>query len=612
MYTPVDVKTLQRNLQQLYMRSAVMTEPRLSMILFALALGALFRGQAVPRTGQTSSFTHAANQQPQQRPTYADPLLHAHDAASLPGKAPGYVADKLQSQRIFQLGFSVFLRQSSNLSIFAPCVWESAVSAHLAVSYLLSCGQADTSHAAWQVLGSGIRMAVSMGLHCSQSTWNLPPEQIAAHSRVWWELQAYERLQSLNFGRPSCLPEYVGCRPPFVLAPGEWQTVQPNPETFHAIKYQLGPLYAKINQLLSKDEAPAIAQVMAIDAEIRAFMVQVPSWLLLDEDHASSQRSHERSANASTSLSPDLTGVQGPHHILPQKHMLSLLFHKAILFLHRPFFCKATHNGNEPLLSPYASSFAAAVGSARQHTMLFKSALATCPSALQWWFFIFHLYTAAVLQAQVLLRCPRSMLATEVQLDLEISYSLLTTAATKSNVARRAATHIGTLRSKILRNLGAESARPASATATGGERTGLDALSEAAASSQTTHSRPSHYPPTSASGSLSAQSTAPTTLSPAGPVSLAAGIQQGDNHAWSNPSFLPFQRCRPDETQRFPLPYETVSASAYHDLSDLSAILESENLPPEIASGSEAQWNWMDPLLQTTLFWHTASGGQTD
>lgn len=639
MYTPVDVTYLQRSLQQLYSGSTnVMTEPRLSMVLLALALGALFDEEqnnpkspfsSVPDQRRQGNLRTTARTIASDRPWSASVAPHqAHSRDS-------------QSQRIFQLGFQTFLRQTSALSVFAPCVWESAVCAHLAVSYLLSRGQADTSHAAWQVLGSGIRIAVSLGLHCSQSRWNLPPEQTSAHARVWWELQAYERLQSLNFGRPSCLPEHISCRHPFQITGSDWQTLQPNKEVFHAIKYQLGPLYAKINLLHCKEETPSVLHVMSIDAEIRSFMRNIPSWLRLDEESPPSGQAVTKDASSSSLPGPHQISQADCDHILPQKHMLSLLFHKAILFLHRPFFCKATKNTNEPLLSPYASSFAAAIGSARQHTMLFSSAMDSCPSALKWWFFIFHLYTAAVLQAQVLLRCPRSMLATEVQNDLEISFSLLTKAAMTSNVARRAASHLGNLRSKILRRLAAESSRsarsivPASAAGMLGSgtdgtgrpltssaannamsaRTGLDALSEAAASSQVTSTlNTSSYDPfamATSSSMDSVASTAPTMHSSISNKSFTATRpDQPDNESlWPSSSSLSHQPTGHQSSDELQQQQCASALAAYHNMEDLSAILESDNLPPEIANGPPAQWAWMDPLLQATLFWHTDSNG---
>lgn len=64
---------------------------------------------------------------------------------------------------------------------------------------------------------------------------------------------------------------------------------------------------------------------------------------------------------------PQLLNLQRPlpehwdPHIIPQRHMLSLLIHKALLFLHRPWFGRALLTAEESLFSPLASSFAAAV-----------------------------------------------------------------------------------------------------------------------------------------------------------------------------------------------------------------------------------------------------------
>ena len=65
---------------------------------------------------------------------------------------------------------------------------EAAAAAHLCTSYLLSQGESSMSQAAWQVLGLGIRLAVSLGLHCDQSQFGAIQERQEASSWVFWEL----------------------------------------------------------------------------------------------------------------------------------------------------------------------------------------------------------------------------------------------------------------------------------------------------------------------------------------------------------------------------------------------------------------------------------------
>jgi hypothetical protein len=157
------------------------------------------------------------------------------------------------------------------------------------------------------------------------------------------------------------------------------------------------------------------------------------------------------------------------------RSMLSLLVHKALLFLHRPWFAKVLREGNsEPLLSPNATSFTACITSSRRHTRIMKSILQYAPTiAHTWWFFAFHVSSppftiwsdycsrlgegfhlggcvcflrvnqhapdvVAVIQALVVIWAPGSMICAEVSRDLQLTYSLFESMGEKSPTARRA------------------------------------------------------------------------------------------------------------------------------------------------------------------------------
>ena len=73
-----------------------------------------------------------------------------------------------------------------------------------------------------------------------------------------------------------------------------------------------------------------------------------------------------------------------------QGHMLSLLVHKGLLALHRPFFGQALMaERQEPMVTAHAASFNACVASARKHTQIMRSVLRQAPvAANKWWFFL--------------------------------------------------------------------------------------------------------------------------------------------------------------------------------------------------------------------------------
>lgn len=87
---------------------------------------------------------------------------------------------------------------------------------------------------------------------------------------------------------------------------------------------------------------------------------------------------------------------------------------------------------NEPLLSPFAASFAACILSARKHAQIMASILKNCPgSTHNWWFIpcshlhsfpnkspcygdLVNAYNASVIQAAALLRHPISIMADDI------------------------------------------------------------------------------------------------------------------------------------------------------------------------------------------------------
>jgi len=110
--------------------------------------------------------------------------------------------------------------------------------------------------------------------------------------------------------------------------------------------------------------------------------------LKLDRD----LRAKEATAPACLKMTkqPNQASQGGVDVNVPQSHMLSLLVHKGLLALHRPFFAQALlADGREPMLTPQAASFNACVASARKHTQIMRSILQQSPTVANvWWFFV--------------------------------------------------------------------------------------------------------------------------------------------------------------------------------------------------------------------------------
>lgn len=114
-------------------------------------------------------------------------------------------------------------------------------------------------------------------------------------------------------------------------------------------------------------DLPSYEVVLELDRNLRSIEAGAPPYLRFDHVDTTSNLKHI---------------------IGPQRHMVSLLLHKALLALHRPYFAKAVAL-DEPMVSQFASSFNACVMSARQHTILMRSILKQNPiAAHRWWFFL--------------------------------------------------------------------------------------------------------------------------------------------------------------------------------------------------------------------------------
>ncbi|ORY28183.1 fungal-specific transcription factor domain-domain-containing protein [Naematelia encephala] len=302
---------------------------------------------------------------------------------------------------------------------------------HMMVTFLFTTGQPEAAKAAWPLLGVCIRLACGMGLHRDSGTWGLSGKDKEERERLWWECLTYDMLQSLNFGRPYSIPMHLtDCSPPprKDLLPGQSPTLEAFPrsvtdDAFHSLKYQLATRFSKVADCLAAPELPSYDVVMRLDGELRSVEAGAPQWL--------KWREYEAMAEA--------TDEETKMRRIPQQHQAALLLHKALLALHRPWFSKAITSGSEPLLTQYAASFSACISSARKHTQIMASILRQSPeAAYSWWFFLFHAYTAAVIQATALLRFPTGMMADDIRNDFETSFRIVSEMAPRSRVASRA------------------------------------------------------------------------------------------------------------------------------------------------------------------------------
>jgi Fungal specific transcription factor domain len=255
-------------------------------------------------------------------------------------------------------------------------------------TFLFNLGEPRASQAAWLLLGVALRMGQAIGLH---QQWRLDPEEAEQRRRVWRECLVYERLQSLNFGRPSIMPSVKELRDYPHLSTNN---PVPSTSTFHSIKQDMSDLFSYISIALGGPELPAYDVVLDLDRRCRNFETEAPPFLRFDDrtDPFEGLEQYPERLQLVAQKQSVLDGLLGRRVLTLCCSMLSLLVNKALLFLHRPWFAKILREGNsEPLLSPNAASFTVCITSSRSHTRIMKSILQYAPTmAHTWWFFAFH------------------------------------------------------------------------------------------------------------------------------------------------------------------------------------------------------------------------------
>ena len=456
---------------------------------------------------------------------------------------------------------------------------EAASALHMLTTYMLTSGDPKLAQAAWNTLGLGVRLAQSMGLSMDQHKWGLSELEARRRAKLFWELVVYDRLQALNFGRPYMNHvASIECSPP-VPYPSSGLGPQYDVMVFHGIKYKLCGFLERIVDLLSGPVLPPHSVAMDLDQEIRFFEAQIPTYLLLDRPLAADISAYLSEAQIS--------------HILSQRHMICMMIHKALLFLHRPWFGRTLFKGGEPLLSEFAPSFAAAVSSARKHTQLYESLLDGLPRALTWWFFTFHAFSASVIQAFVLLRAPTSMLANDVQADFRLTYDLLSRASKISKLAAKALPTLDRMKNAIRSSAGGEEAR-----------TGNESAASAADSAQEVFETAtsilglSRWQP----GNSTEYHHRGTDLPSPQLLQQPPNESRFDHAACSPPHGWDENLMSNMDTDIGAGAGASGNADAAVDLSsNLLGILTSDLLPEEYQV--PAEWTYHDPLLQSVLFW---------
>ncbi|KAL7418628.1 hypothetical protein Q5752_007086 [Cryptotrichosporon argae] len=267
---------------------------------------------------------------------------------------------------------------------------------HLMSRYVANSYKGPRTHDSfWTALGMATRAAQAIGLHRDGNRWGLEPAEIETRRRVFWEIQTEDVLQSMTQGRPRLISDAtVDCTFPTVTQDND--PVQ----LFHHHKYRLIRVLGKINDLQTQTSTSPYNAYMDLHKALGQVRSDLPPVL---------------------SANPD-DGPDTPRIVRWQRLAMRLLINEGHLFLHRVHFARALRDfAHEPLQSAYSFSYVSELEASRVMLVILREALELDQNfACRLWIFFFHAFTAFVNFAAVVIRSPRSSLATAALNQVEI------------------------------------------------------------------------------------------------------------------------------------------------------------------------------------------------
>ena len=290
------------------------------------------------------------------------------------------------------------------------------------VQYLLLASQylqsTQKSSQTWTLHGLAVKGAFALGLHSYQASQRFGPLENEIRKRTWYGCVLLDRVLSMTFGRPPCIPEEYIRLPLAQPWPNEKQNYLENSElempsmdfynasiTLHRL---IGTTIARLyGQNLGCDEvlqeSEMIPRVFEMEQELNRWQTTL---------------SHELSLMPSTSL-PVPTSYRN-RKIARFRTMLTLRYHNLNMLVHRPLLCKSLDSlAESPPSGSWPSSINrmtkgsidACLGSAEE-TINIVHGILTDPQLGEsilgaWWFTLFYLFNSSlVVFANSLIRRP--------------------------------------------------------------------------------------------------------------------------------------------------------------------------------------------------------------
>jgi hypothetical protein len=289
----------------------------------------------------------------------------------------------------------------------------------------------------WSLVNLAAHLAQTIGLHRDPAQWEKDPKIVQRRRMVFWDLFIADGWHALSTGRPPTFNrDFIDCKfpqendVPTTLEPGDKSSLS-----------SWGFLFAH--------------EVMA-DIIARTLTATPPRYSIIKE---LDRKIHEFSVSPETvDLVRGGPGVDPLSVPLPASMMAFLLatLHDVIaLFLHRNFFVQAlVEDPDDPMRSQYAPSFMATIRASKNLLQKVKEQLSIQRVMVcRFWTTWTYTFSATVVFAFIVTRCPRSSLANDAMTELEKGCSLVEEAAKENRRAAKALVILNRMRVKARRAL---------------------------------------------------------------------------------------------------------------------------------------------------------------
>ncbi|ESK93170.1 hypothetical protein Moror_1106 [Moniliophthora roreri MCA 2997] len=343
---------------------------------------------------------------------------------------------KPRSSEFFEIAvFAVNINNSINGGVTTSTI-EGVQALNLMALYQLSVRGEGGAEAGWQLLGMACRSLLSQGLHRDGSRWGLPPKELEERRRVFWETYTFDRLQSFTLGRPYALIDaHSDCEMPSssdVPLPSDTDGSNKFSHTiWHQYKFRWSTLVGRIVDRAFSVRQLTYAIITEVDREINDFYFSLPSWMHCPavtrpiEDtvwkRVCTSRPHVNG------YSPDIgLGRVEDLRADAQAYTLANNMFIAILLLHRAPFCRALMLEPQKLVrSPYESSVSRVASAATTIINITRGMYVAHPAhTSRVWYWLFHVFTAAVCQAVFVAVAPFHPLAPQAFKSLQAAIQL--------------------------------------------------------------------------------------------------------------------------------------------------------------------------------------------